>query len=99
MSEWDFDGEIAAGSPQGRVRLVQEWLCLQGLRVKVDGEYGPATAEAVRQFQAGRTLKATGKANRVTFESLVAPLTRALTAIEARGRGLGEMVVVYARQH
>jgi putative peptidoglycan binding protein/CHAP domain-containing protein len=99
MAEWDFDREIAGGSPARRVRLVQEWLCLQGLRVKVDGEYGPATSEAVRQFQQGRTLRATGKVNRTTFDSLLGPLRRALTPIEARGRGLGEMVVVYARQH
>jgi hypothetical protein len=99
MAEWDFDQEIAVGSPQRRVRLVQEWLCLHDFRVQIDGEYGPATTEAVRQFQGSRTLKAAGRVNRITFESLLGPLSRAVTPIEARGRTLGEMLVVYARQH
>ncbi|MGH7233483.1 MAG: peptidoglycan-binding domain-containing protein [Nitrospiraceae bacterium] len=36
------------------VRLVQEWLNLHGSRISIDGEFGPATEAAVKEFQEGR---------------------------------------------
>jgi len=99
MSEWEFDGEIAADSSARRVRLVQEWLCLHGINLMIDGDYGPATTEAVREFQRQGSLKATGKVNRTTFEALVGPLDRALQGISTGTRTLGELGVAYARQH
>jgi len=46
--------EIALERPLGprdqgqQVRLVQEWLCLRGLGVRIDSDFGPATEFAVR---------------------------------------------------
>jgi putative peptidoglycan binding protein len=99
MSEWDFDTDIARGATGRRARLVQEWLCLHEIQVVIDGQYGPATAEAVRRFQTSQGLRPTGTVNRVTFDALVAPLIEARADLPADGRPLGDLVVAYARQH
>lgn len=98
MNEWDFDGEIGVGARGRRARLVQEWLCLHGVNVVVDGRYGPATAAAVRAFQSRAALRATGTVNRTTFEAMLAPLAAARRPLPA-GPGLGSMTVAYAEQH
>jgi hypothetical protein len=99
MNEWVFAGEIARGAIGANARLVQEWLCLHDVHVVIDGRFGAATAEAVRQFQAGRGLPQTGAVDRATFELLVQPLTSALAPLEIAGRSLGAMIVAYAEQH
>lgn len=99
MSEWDYPGATARGDRGRRVRLVQEWLCLHGINVAVDGSFGPATYAAVRAFQSANHLPVSGKAGRSTWEALVAPMVAALTDIGPGGRTLGQLVVAYARQH
>jgi peptidoglycan hydrolase-like protein with peptidoglycan-binding domain len=99
MSEWVFAGEIARGSSGTPAKRVQEWLCLHDVYVVIDGRYGPATAEAVRQFQALRGLPQTEVVDRVTFERLLQPLTTALSTLEVDGRSLGALIVAYAEQH
>ena len=90
---------LSRGAKGKQVRLVQEWLCLQGIAVVVDGDFGPATEQAVRKFQRNVSLPATGAADSATLERLTQPLAKALRSIEPNGRGLGEMVVAYAEQH
>ena len=98
--EATYQGDIARGSPTPRVRLVQEWLSLHGIRTSVDGEYGGATSEAVKLFQQRGGLPATGVVDRATFDRLVAPMLAALQTIApAPGATLGAMTVAYARQH
>lgn len=79
-------------------KRVQEWLCLAGIGVVIDGEDGPATQAAVRQFQAGRmiTEKGVGEA---TWTHLTSKMRAALKPIEPGASSLGVMVVRYARQH
>ena len=90
---------LARGDTQGQVRLIQEWLCLQGLHVKIDGDFGPATEAAVKAFQTHRQIPASGVVDGATFEHLVAPMRAALAPIEPQGRSLGHLVVAYAQQH
>jgi len=99
MPEWEFDGEIARGASGRRARLVQEWLALHDIQVAIDGKYGPATAQVVRQFQELRGLRPTGAVNRTTFDALVEPMTEARVAISAQGRSLGDLVIAYAKRH
>ncbi len=99
MAEYDFDTPIGRGASGRRARLVQEWLCLQGSGVAIDSDFGKATAEAVKEFQARRGLQASGTVDRPTFDALVAPVRAALAPI-APGQGdLGAVVIAYARQH
>jgi hypothetical protein len=99
MGDLDLERSYGKGDKSQKVRLIQEWLTLQGSHVVVDGDYGPATEAAVKQFQTQATVPTDGVVNRRTFELLVEPMTAALRPISADGRSLGELVVAYAQQH
>lgn len=89
---------LRRGDSSPLVRLAQEWLCLQSNYVALDGVFGPATAQAVRDFQAVNGLVVSGQVTPETFERLVKPMTEALRLIEVHA-AFGQMVVAYARQH
>ena len=89
---------IARGAKGKRVRCIQEWLGLNHFNVKIDGDYGPATAQAVRSFQLALGLPGTGTVDQDTMDALAAPMLRALGRVDADG-DLGQLVVAYARQH
>ena len=59
------------------VRRVQEWLTLAGSRTDVDGDFGPATEAAVRDFQRRCALPVTGTVDERTWAALTAPLRAA----------------------
>ena len=95
-----YAGDVTAGASGPRARLVQEWLTLGGVGVMVDGEFGPATATAVRAFQRRAKLPSTGVVDQATFARLVAPMAAALAMPAfAPGTALGTAVVAVARQH
>ena len=56
MSDLELQRPCRRGDKQGQVHLIQEWLCLQGWHVKIDGDFGPATEAAVKEFQTQRQL-------------------------------------------
>ena len=91
--------DLRKGDRQGQVRLIQEWLCLHGEHVAVDGDYGAASEVAVKDFQKNKGLAATGVVDNATFAQLIQPMKAALEPIAARGRSLGDMVIAYAQQH
>ncbi|HEX9630832.1 MAG TPA: peptidoglycan-binding protein [Gemmatimonadales bacterium] len=99
MNELVLDQPCARGSKGARVRMIQEWLTLHRLAVVIDGDYGPATQEAVRRFQRHSGLGVTGTVDRKTYTGLVAPMAAALAPIAPGGRSLRRLVVAYARQH
>lgn len=99
MNELVLDQECARGSRGARVRVIQEWLTLQGVAVLIDGSFGPATEEAVRQFQRRKGLRADGAVGKRTYAALVAPMVAALAPIRPGGRSLGALVVAYGKQH
>ena len=99
MSDLELDRPYGKGDKGKKVRLVQEWLCLNGIHVAVDGDFGPATESAVKQFQSKKRLPVTGEVCANTFAELVAPMKAALTPVAPGGRSLGELVVAYAAQH
>jgi hypothetical protein len=79
--ELDFPGEIAEGAIGRTARQVQEWVTIHGFGTAIDEEFGPATAEALKNFQNARGLPASGKADQQTWEMLVAPMKRAFSAL------------------
>jgi peptidoglycan hydrolase-like protein with peptidoglycan-binding domain len=93
-----LDAPKKRGSKGARVKLVQAWLCLHDFKVVVDGDFGPATAVQVRNFQARRKVPVTGVVDERTYNELVQPIVAALSALSRR-RALGSLVVAYARQH
>jgi peptidoglycan hydrolase-like protein with peptidoglycan-binding domain len=79
-------------------RAIQEWLVLNGFKVVVDGDLGPATEFAIKQFQLKIGLPCTGAVDDRTLQALSAPLRRAQAKITSGGP-FGDLMVVYARQH
>jgi hypothetical protein len=99
MSDLDLDKDYRKGMKGKKVRLIQEWLCLHGSQIVIDGDFGDATDTAVHQFQKKRKLEADGVVGDKTFGKLVLPMTEALKEISPGRKGLGQMVVVYAERH
>lgn len=99
MTDLKLTKPIRKGDKKGQVKLVQEWLYLRDERVAIDGDFGPATESAVRDFQAKSDLPVTGIVDETTFDSLILPINKALAPIPPDGKSLGELVVAYAKQH
>ena len=89
------------GDSGEKVLLIQEWLCLHGMSIPIDGEYGPATDLAVRQFQQKKGIPVDGQVDNNTFTMLVLPLVRAMARVEVvKGHTtLGSLIAAYAMQH
>jgi len=99
MDDLALDREYQRGDQGVKVSLIQEWLCLHGFQVVIDGAFGPATEAAVGQFQSRAGVGVDGIVGDTTFEQLVLPMKRALGPIPPDGANLGAMVVAYAKQH
>ena len=98
-SDLELRASLEKGAKKGLVTLVQEWLCLHGLGVLIDGDFGAGTDYAVRRFQLDNGLTDDGVVGRKTFAALVKPMKRAIAPIAPGRRSLGQLVVAYARQH
>lgn len=96
-----LDQTLRRGRRGDTVRLVQEWLCLNDCDVMIDGQYGSATEQAVRDFQgATGVLPTTGEVDPQTFAMLTRPMAEALRGIDPPdGATSGQMVAAYALQH
>jgi hypothetical protein len=99
IKELTFPGTIRKGDRGNTVKQAQEWLCLHGFHLKIDGSFGPATEYAVQQFQGQKRLQAHGRADQATFDALVRPMAEAMRPIQGGSRALGDLVVRYASQH
>ncbi|MGH3038015.1 MAG: peptidoglycan-binding domain-containing protein [Gaiellaceae bacterium] len=65
------EGEaLTQGDSGGRVRQLQRALAALGYEVTSDGEYGPATTEAVTAFQEDSDLEADGVAGAETIAAI-----------------------------
>ena len=107
-AELDPPGEVArgrrdpgagAGEVQ-RVQRVQEWLTLGGSGTEIDGDFGPATEAAVRDFQRRRGLPVSGTVDEPTWGALTAPMRAALVPVpDATGGTIHDVVLETARAH
>lgn len=70
------------GDQGADVAEIQEHLASLGYDVTADGDFGPATAEAVKSFQADNGLEVDGFVGESTYEAL---LGRAMPATVSRG--------------
>jgi len=99
MSDLNLATPVKRGKKGNQVKLVQEWLCLQGIPVAIDSFFGPASESAVKEFQEQEGLAIDGVVKTDTFDKLIQPMKTALNPIQPQGETLGEMVVKYARRH
>ena len=85
---------IERGSKQKKlITIIQEWLCLNGQSIKIDGDYGPATEIAVNNFQKNVGLMQTGKVEPLTFDKLVWSMKSLSQATLSSNGGLHSAVV------
>lgn len=84
QTELHFTDTLKKGATGAGVRRAQEWLCLnalqyptEALNTALDGQFGPATERAIRNFQALRKLPKTGIVTPELFAQLSAPLSTA----------------------
>lgn len=94
-----FPGEVSKGKEGKAARRVQEWLCLHGEIVAVDGEFGGGTEAAVRAFQEARGLPATGIVDEPTHRALVAPMLRVLRPEVDASLPFGQLVAALGALH
>ena len=93
MSEMFFDESHERGDQGMGVKRIQEWLCLNNLNVTIDGDFGPATEEAVKQFQTRNQLEPTGVVDEECFTLLVERMINATNPIMvSECIPLGEMI-------
>lgn len=87
------------------VKKVQEWLCLHGHGVVIDGILGPATREALKRYQRSvPNLTATGKDDDATMIALTRPIRNAIAIrpplpIESFSRAVAYCAHVHLREH
>ncbi|MEU2247544.1 peptidoglycan-binding protein [Streptomyces sp. NPDC019224] len=74
---------VRKGSVLWGARTVQLLLRARGHEVKVDADYGPATAEAVKQFQSAHGLNPDGKVGKDTWPLLIVPVDARTTQPDA----------------
>jgi hypothetical protein len=98
-SELDLTLPISAGSQKKPSKLVQERLCLAGFNLKVDGDFGPATTQQMKNFQQKAGLQTSGGYGSKEHDLLAAPLVKAINPLAAGAQKLGPMIVAVARQH
>lgn len=91
--------ELKRGDRGLQVKLIQEWSVLHGILIDIDGDFGPATECAVRQFQEEHThLVVSGVVDEQTMKALTWPLERAKRPVVAQAN-VGLTVVEVAKQH
>src|SRR5262245_36350666 len=87
--ELDIDLPINSGSSKSLVRLVQERLHLAGYRLRIDGDFGPATAHQLKSFQQAAGFAQSGSYGTSEHDALTAPFVNAIKPIVARQRTMG----------
>ena len=86
------------GSKGKDVEHVQEWLTYHGFAVKIDGDYGNATEEAVEMFQKSKSAEVTGEVTDYVYGLLELPIIQ-LRAVPKAAGSLRETIVLNANRH
>lgn len=94
-----LDGIVRPADSGPKVKRIQEWLCLHGFHVVIDGTYGLSTAEANERFSSRKKLEKKNFVDQETFSVLVAPMQRALAPVEIADKSLNQLVVELAKNH
>ena len=91
---------IGRGAKNQTVKRIQEWLNFHDCRTAIDGDFGPATEDCVRDFQRMKRRSPTGKVDAEAWSLLVRPMTTALKAPANIARlSAQEAVLAVANQH
>lgn len=97
--ELTLDKTYALGDNGPKVKIIQEWLCLHDQHIRPDGDFGPATDYALRQFQKALGTPENGVVDEATFNALILPMLRVLTPLEIGSQTLNDLMGAYAQKH
>lgn len=61
---------LKKGSKSNDVYTLQQLLCVNGFPITADGQFGPATERALKEFQSSKGLSPSGTTDAVTWEKL-----------------------------
>ena len=114
MQKTSFQNELIIRGVQRRngttntpddVRKIQSWLSLFSMlhpdvatATGIDGDFGKATEQAVRNFQKAKGVTQTGIVDQATFDLLTAPMRNAFLQ-QPVGTDLRQLIVNTARHH
>ncbi|GAB4014549.1 hypothetical protein GCM10028808_37330 [Spirosoma migulaei] len=114
MQKTSFQNELTISSTQQRngasnsrkeVRKIQSWLTLFSMShpgsataTGIDGDFGKATEQAVKNFQKAKGVAETGLVDQTTFDLLSAPMRAAFLGT-SQGTGLRELILTIAENH
>ncbi|AQG79927.1 peptidoglycan-binding domain-containing protein [Spirosoma montaniterrae] len=105
QTELRFTTTVQRGDVGPNVRRVQEWLCLNALRfpnasliTALDSDFGPATQQAVRNFQRAIRVPRTGIVTPALFAELCRPMATAFQTAPT-GTDVRKAVVQIAQLH
>lgn len=96
--ELTYPGDLTQGTRGIAVQRLQEWLCFHGHRVKIDGEFGPATGLALKEFRAANGWNAAGSLKVNVWEKLTAPMRSALS-VQPGASDFASACIKVARAH
>jgi lysozyme family protein len=98
--ELAYPGLLKHGAGGIGVKRVQEWLRIHGFAAPLDSDFGSATADQLKAFQASQGRPPSGELDEQTWELLTGPMRRALVKIENAGAmSLDELAITIAKQH
>lgn len=97
--EISFPGDIAKGKRGNAAKRVQEWLCLHGLGLVIDGDFGRVSESTVMAFQMDQGLDSTGVVDEVTWTMLVQPMLDVLVNPLLASVTFQDAVAEFANQH
>lgn len=114
MQKTSFQDELTISATQQRngtantkkdVQKIQSWLTLFSMAnpavataTGIDGDFGKATEQAVKNFQKAKKVTPTGIVDQPTFELLTAPMRTAFLT-DSAGSGLRKLIVNTAKKH
>lgn len=97
--EIELQDPVANGTRGMRARRVQEWLCLHGLGLVIDEDFGGITEGRVRQFQSRAGLPVTGIVDAATFAAMTAPMVGVLQPAAQATDSFSDAVTAMAQVH
>ncbi|TFZ50923.1 peptidoglycan-binding protein [Serratia proteamaculans] len=96
--ELTLNESIKKGNKSNDAKRIQEWLTFNHQQVVIDGEFGPATEQAVKNFQKTLGLNENGIVDPLTWKMLTRPMQNALAGI-GNTQSFGDALKVIATQH
>jgi len=97
--EIDLGKTVSNGTRGAKARRVQEWLCLHGLGLVIDEDFGAITEGRVREFRARKGLVETGEVDPETFSELTAPMHRVLSPPADQPDSFSDGVIAMSEIH